>query len=85
MSDFSDSDTRALQSADDQAHHGYGERDEQRERVEEQEAWRDEPAVPPYHDAILCVKDALSYLEEPDPEAALASLREAIIRTEAAL
>lgn len=38
-----------------------------------------------YAGAAECVKDALSYLDEPDPESALASLREAVARIEAAL
>jgi len=39
----------------------------------------------PYAGAAECVQDALSYLNDPDPEAALASLREAVARIEAAI
>lgn len=46
----------------------------------------DEPyAGSRYAEARNCVADALDYLNDPDPEAALASLREAIGRIEAAL
>ncbi len=67
----------------------YGALVEDAAQADERAAWeaeRDEPPpANPYQGAMLCVQDALSYLEEPDPEAALLSLEEARARIEAAL
>jgi hypothetical protein len=43
MDDFDLNDLRALQSYDDLAEHGYGERDETRRDLEDEDGWRDEP------------------------------------------
>ena len=67
----------------------YGAIAEDAAQADERAAWEAEKEPPeppsPYEGAMLCVKDALSYLEEPDPEAALHSLEEARARIERAM